>query len=138
MRHRDASPLLPDRLATAILYLNDGWAPADGGELRLYHNSGGGGGGGGGGGQGGAGGAGAPPMVSTTLPPTSGRLVVFDAQTEHEVLPSQAQERWAITAFLYRAKGGGGGGGGSRHGGPKASSQQRRQAAAAANEAVAQ
>ena len=84
VRHRDTSPLLPGRVATAILYLNDDWKQGDGGELALHPD-----------------GAGA---VSSTVPPALGRLVVFDSRTEHEVLEFRGRERWAITSFMYRAE----------------------------------
>lgn len=83
VRHRDTSPLLPGRVATAILYLNDDWKEGDGGELKIHFD--------------GAEGA------STIVAPAFGRLVVFDSRTEHEVLEFRGRERWAITAFMYRA-----------------------------------
>jgi hypothetical protein len=83
VRHRDTSPLLPGRVATAILYLNDDWKKGDGGELALHPEG----------------------LEATTsvVTPALGRLVVFDSRTEHEVLEFRGCERWAITAFMYRA-----------------------------------
>ena len=83
VKHRDTSPLCPDRIATAILYLNADWAPGDGGELAIHPDDGSG---------------------SSTVAPAAGRLVVFDSRTEHEVLEFRGRERWAITGFLYRAE----------------------------------
>ena len=36
VRHSDVSPTVPHRRVTAILYLNEGWTPSQGGELLLY------------------------------------------------------------------------------------------------------
>ncbi len=79
VRHRDAFPGDDNRRVTAIVYLNDGWRPADGGQLRLHLST------------------------SVELEPRLDRLVVFlSAEVEHEVLPAQA-ERWALTAW-YSAR----------------------------------
>lgn len=83
VRHRDTSPLLPGRVATAILYLNDDWKEGDGGELALHPEG--------------------PEATTSIVTPALGRLVVFDSRTEHEVLEFRGRERWAITAFMYRA-----------------------------------
>jgi hypoxia-inducible factor (prolyl hydroxylase) len=73
------------RRLTAILYLNEGWRPDDGGELRLHapYAS-----------------AEMPPLAD--VPPTADRLVLFwsDARVPHEVLPSRT-DRFAITAWYF-------------------------------------
>lgn len=76
-RHLDALAGRSNRKVTAIVYLNPGWTPADGGQLRLYS---------------------APPV---DLEPVLGRTVIFRSEKlEHEVLPSQAT-RLAATAWYY-------------------------------------
>ncbi len=78
-RHRDAFPGQDNRRITAIVYLNPGWVPEHGGQLRLHVE---------------------PPVE---LEPTLDRLVVFRSEVvEHEVLPARA-ERWALTAW-YSAR----------------------------------
>ena len=85
VRHSDVSPAVSHRRLTAILYLNEGWQPADGGELVLY-----------------------PPEQGTALPiqriaPRLGRLLLFRSATEHEVVETRAP-RLAVTAWLSVAK----------------------------------
>ena len=90
-----------DRQYTAILYLNDGWQPADGGHLRLYKpspsNE-----------QAVVVDEGAAVHVTTAgteggwedLEPKGGRLIIFDSKRIlHEVRESYAP-RWAISAWL--------------------------------------
>jgi SM-20-related protein len=78
-RHRDAFPGDDNRRVTAIVYLNQGWVPAHGGQLRLHLS---------------------PPI---DVDPTLDRLVVFRSEVvEHEVLQARA-ERWALTAW-YSAR----------------------------------
>lgn len=78
-RHRDAFPGRDNRRVTAIVYLNPGWEPAHGGQLRLHMT---------------------PPL---DLEPTLDRLVVFRSEVvEHEVLEAHA-DRWALTAW-YSAR----------------------------------
>ncbi|MDP1824550.1 MAG: 2OG-Fe(II) oxygenase [Archangium sp.] len=75
-RHRDAFPGQDNRRVTAIVYLNEGWGPQHGGQLRLHV---------------------APPI---DLEPTLDRLVIFRSElVEHEVLESKA-DRWALTAWF--------------------------------------
>jgi SM-20-related protein len=77
VRHRDAFPGRDNRRVTAIAYLNDGWQPAHGGQLRLHVE---------------------PPL---DVEPVLDRLVVFlSERIEHEVLPAHAP-RWAMTAWYY-------------------------------------
>jgi SM-20-related protein len=81
-RHTDASPLCPDRVATAILYLNPDHMDGDGGELAVYPP--------------------ALPAAGLRIAPAAGRLALFGALVEHEVLPVLRGPRWAVTAFMYR------------------------------------
>ncbi len=74
-RHRDAFPGQDNRRITAIVYLNPGWQPEHGGQLRLHVE---------------------PPL---DLEPALDRLIVFRSElVEHEVLEARA-ERWALTAW---------------------------------------
>ncbi|MFT3708911.1 MAG: 2OG-Fe(II) oxygenase [Archangium sp.] len=76
VRHRDAFPGQDNRRLTAIVYLNEGWAPRDGGELELFVEP--------------------EPL---RVQPTLDRLVVFRSElVEHQVLEARA-ERWALTAW---------------------------------------
>src|SRR5690606_10962536 len=79
VRHLDAFPGPPNRVVTAIYYLNEGWEPAHGGALRLFLEDG----------------------TMRDVAPRLDRLLVFrSARVEHEVLPVWA-ERLAITAWFY-------------------------------------
>ncbi len=76
VRHLDAFPGQENRRVTAIVYLNEAWALADGGQLRLCVD---------------------PPVL---VDPVMDRLVVFRSElVEHEVLEAHA-ERFALTAFF--------------------------------------
>jgi SM-20-related protein len=82
--HRHLDRLAGDdrRVLSCILYLNPGWAAADGGELRLYLEDG----------------------VQHVLP-QGGSLVAFLSERfEHEVLPAGC-ERWSLTGW-FRRRGG--------------------------------
>jgi SM-20-related protein len=77
VRHRDAFPGQDNRRLTAIVYLNEGWAPAHGGQLKLFLEP--------------------TPVI---VEPLLDRLVVFRSElVEHEVLEAHA-ERWALTAWF--------------------------------------
>jgi SM-20-related protein len=77
-RHRDAFAGPRSRLATAIYYLNPGWTPADGGQLRVH-----------------------APGGSVDVEPLLDRLVLFlSTHLEHEVLPAHAP-RLAVTAWYH-------------------------------------
>ena len=77
VRHRDALQGENNRRVTAIVYLNPGWEPIHGGQLRLCLD----------------------PAVE--VEPRLGRLVIFlSEKVEHEVLPSAAN-RFAATAWYY-------------------------------------
>ncbi|MCB9779298.1 MAG: 2OG-Fe(II) oxygenase [Alphaproteobacteria bacterium] len=76
-RHIDALPGDPNRRFTAILYLNPGWQPADGGLLRAWTGAG-----------------------TVELAPVAGRLVLFRSEgVPHQVLPAVAP-RYAATAWF--------------------------------------
>jgi len=81
-RHLDQFHAVPHRIVTVILYLNDSWMEADGGQLRMYftHESG-------------------SERVEDVLP-LGGRLVVFlSEEIPHEVLPTN-KERISMTGWL--------------------------------------
>ncbi|MFZ5439595.1 MAG: 2OG-Fe(II) oxygenase [Myxococcota bacterium] len=81
VRHLDAFPGQDNRRLTAIVYLNDGWTPAAGGQLQVF--------------------AAVPRIVEPILD----RLVVFRSELiEHEVLESHA-ERWALAAWYSAREG---------------------------------
>lgn len=73
------------RRLTAVFYLNEGWAPLQGGELRLYAPY-------------------APKGVAPLcdVPPVGDRLVLFfsDYRVPHEVLAAHA-ERFAVTTWYF-------------------------------------
>ena len=77
--HADASLSVPHRRLAAILYLNEGWEAAHGGQLSLTPPGSGG--------------------AAVEVAPHGGRLLAFHAALTHEVLET-ARPRWAITAFL--------------------------------------
>jgi SM-20-related protein len=77
VRHLDAFPGQSNRKLTALLYLNPGWAPGDGGELRVWL-----------------------PEGRKDVEPIMDRLVLFlSDRLEHEVLPSHAL-RYTVTAWM--------------------------------------
>jgi len=65
---------------TALFYLNEGWAPGDGGELLVYPF----------------------PQGPVCIEPLNGRLVVFDPAMVHGVLPCR-RERFCFTLWLHTA-----------------------------------
>lgn len=66
-------------MATAIYYVNPGWTPAAGGQLRLH-----------------------APAGPVDVEPLLDRLILFLAERiEHEVLPAHAS-RLAVTAWYRR------------------------------------
>ena len=87
-RHLDRFQGLEARTVTCVLYLNDAWSEADGGQLRLYADP-------------------ADPDAGTDILPLGGRLVTFlSADYPHEVLPAR-RERVSVTGWLKRRSGGG-------------------------------
>ena len=81
-RHVDQFHAVPHRIVTVILYLNDSWTEADGGQLRIYFPQEDG-----------------SERVEDVLP-LGGRLVVFlSEEIPHEVLPTH-KERISITGWL--------------------------------------
>jgi len=80
-KHRDAFKGNPGRKLSTVFYLNRDWAPADGGELVLYDDSG--------------------EQELDRIAPKSGRLVIFLAENfPHEVLA--ARKRRASIAGWFR------------------------------------
>ena len=84
VKHRDALPYQAGRKLTVIYYVNAGWHPAHGGELRLWPEPEGA----------------APPVV---LAPVADRLVCFISSLEHEVLPAWAP-RFALTTWMFNRR----------------------------------
>jgi SM-20-related protein len=81
-RHRETR----DRVVTAILYLNDGWEEAHGGQLKLWTTPG------------------APDGPAEVLEPRMGTLVSFlSGDYWHEVLPAR-RTRMSITGW-FRVRG---------------------------------
>ena len=81
-RHLDQFHAVPHRIVTIILYLNESWTEADGGQLRMYFPQEDG-----------------SEWVEDVLP-LGGRLVVFlSEEIPHEVLPTH-KERISITGWL--------------------------------------
>jgi [Skp1-protein]-hydroxyproline N-acetylglucosaminyltransferase len=72
------------RLITCVYYLNDGWQPAHGGELRVFTR-----------------GSEFSSAVEWDVPPQLDTLLVFRSHdVEHEVLPT-SHERMAVTIWYY-------------------------------------
>lgn len=81
-RHLDQFHAVPHRIVTVILYLNESWTEADGGQLRMYFPQ-----------------EDRSERVEDVLP-IGGRLVVFlSEEIPHEVMPTQ-KERISITGWL--------------------------------------
>ncbi len=77
-RHNDRHHGSEARTVTAVLYLNEGWEAADGGELRLFLPSG----------------------ETVEITPQAGTLACFvTADYDHEVLPAR-RSRMAITGWF--------------------------------------
>ena len=81
-RHLDQFHAVPHRVVTVILYLNESWTEADGGQLRMYFPQEDG-----------------SERIEDVLP-VGGRLVVFlSEEIPHEVMPT-LKERISITGWL--------------------------------------
>lgn len=81
-RHRDRFRDDDARLLSCVLYLNDGWTPADGGALRIH--------------------TGAESDAALDVLPAGGTFVCFLSDLfEHEVLPSP-RERLSIAGWFRR------------------------------------
>ena len=79
-RHVDQVQGRTQRQLSLVLYLNEGWQPGDGGELRVYDAAGG----------------------HRDVEPLAGRLVCFlSAGREHEVLRTNT-DRWSLTGWFKR------------------------------------
>ena len=78
-RHLDQFQSDSGRKYSIILYLNDHWTAADGGELMLYKND-----------------------EALRILPTGNKFVFFESdKIEHEVLPAN-RDRWSVTGWLKR------------------------------------
>lgn len=82
-KHRDTSPYAtsvgPKRKYTNIFYLNQNYISAHGGQLGLFTKV---------------------DDVKVEIEPVGNRIVTFESQLEHEVLPTHSS-RLAITAWFY-------------------------------------
>lgn len=79
-RHLDRFRDDDARVISAVLYLNEGWDPADGGQLRLYPDE----------------------LPAIDIQPEAGTLVLFrSADLLHEVLPAR-RERWSVAGWFRR------------------------------------
>lgn len=79
-RHLDRFRDDDARVISAVLYLNEGWDPADGGQLRLYPEG----------------------IDPVDVQPEAGTLVLFpSAHLPHEVLPAR-RERWSVAGWFRR------------------------------------
>lgn len=80
LRHVDRFRDDDKRMVSAVVYLNDGWLPEHGGQLRMYLKDG----------------------VEYDVQPTGGCLVVFlSGDMPHEVMPS-TRERLSLTGWFRR------------------------------------
>ncbi|MFV3404849.1 2OG-Fe(II) oxygenase [Pseudomonas sp. NY15463] len=79
-RHLDRFRDDDRRMVSAVLYLNEGWQPEDGGQLRMFLHDG----------------------VVHDVQPQAGTLVVFlSGDVPHEVLPAR-RERLSLTGWFRR------------------------------------
>lgn len=79
-KHLDQFKEVNYRKITCLLYLNDDWTDADGGQLRVYHPG--------------------DESSFTDIIPVNGRFVCFKSSSVfHEVLPSK-RERFSLTGWL--------------------------------------
>ncbi len=79
-RHLDRFRDDDRRAVSAVFYLNEGWQPADGGQLRMFLQG----------------------DVEHDVPPLAGTLVVFlSGDIPHEVLPA-GRERLSLTGWFRR------------------------------------
>lgn len=83
-KHIDQFRSVQYRLISCLLYLNFGWKPEEGGQLRIYH------------------GAGEDSSSFADVLPEAGTFVCFRSDTVyHEVLPG-SRERFSLTGWLRR------------------------------------
>lgn len=77
-RHLDQFRADSGRKYSLVLYLNEGWNPEDGGQLKIYAREG-----------------------EREILPVEGRMVFFESdKLEHEVLPSASRFRLSIAGWL--------------------------------------
>lgn len=80
-KHLDQFLGIGTRTLSAVLYLNEDWGPADGGQLRIYTDA-------------------ANPDDYEEVEPLAGRLVLFlSARFLHEVMPAR-RERMSVTGWF--------------------------------------
>jgi len=83
-RHVDQLQGREDRVVSVVLYLNESWGPADGGQLRLFDG-----------------------RTARDIEPLAGRLVGFvTSGREHAVLPTR-KDRLSLTGWFRRRPAGG-------------------------------
>lgn len=77
--HRDSTQNDNKRVFSFVIYLNEDWAPASGGQLVGYENQ----------------------NVVFTILPEIGNMILFKSDLEHEVLPTE-RTRYSLTGWLRR------------------------------------
>lgn len=78
-RHRDSTQNNNSRFFSFVIYLNENWGPADGGQLVGFENQN---------------------QVFSILP-ESGNMMLFKSDLEHEVLPTE-RTRYSLTGWMRR------------------------------------
>ena len=85
-KHLDQFRGRNNRLISCVLYLNEGWTPGDGGELRLFDGKG--------------------EEERTCIAPVINRMVFFRSDTVwHEVLPTRVARKSLTGWLLYHPRG---------------------------------
>ena len=77
--HRDSTQNDNKRVFSFVVYLNENWAPADGGQLIAYENS----------------------KAVFKILPEIGNMILFKSDLEHEVLPTD-RTRYSLTGWFRR------------------------------------
>ena len=80
VRHKDATALNNKRLVSFVIYLNENWSPADGGQIAGYDNFN---------------------NEIFRLDPEIGNMIVFSSDLDHEVISSK-KDRLALTGWMRR------------------------------------
>lgn len=76
-RHSDRHKMSSPRVVSMVFYLNQDWAPEDGGQLRIYEKD----------------------NILEEVVPQGGTLVLFLSEIEHEVLPTN-RPRLSLTGWM--------------------------------------
>lgn len=79
-RHSDQTANNNQRFFSFVIYLNEGWAPTDGGQLKAYT---------------------AEDQVLFEIQPEFGKMIVFKSDIEHEVTEA-FRSRWSITGWFRK------------------------------------